>query len=402
MKPSFKINDSEKFWQDANANAEKEINEIRAQTEKRAKKKKRKIGAVITLSSLLLIVLSVLFAVILLPQLRYNKALSLIKEEKYDQAIEIFVSLGDYKDSADRVFRTKYDLALRLYGEEKYDEAYTFFDGLGDYRDSQGLKKECIYKSGLSLLNSGKWAEAKEKLSSLNNYKDAGKNIKECDYQLGLIAIKGEDWEKAVNIFSSLADYKDSEEQLILSNYNKAKEMHKAGKYTEAVKIFEELSDFEDSKELKLVSMYAYVKGHQKADDMTTFDYLKELTEKNFEDSKDIYKSLYAWSAKCVINNSKSDSKTNMEVVSRFDTVYFHVSLSGGAPNATTTVKYEIVFPGGSIQKGDFGKDWKKGSEGCTWVWFKSPAYADTGYAYIKLFDLDGRLIGEDSVYIAK
>jgi hypothetical protein len=44
--------------------------------------------------------------------------------------------LGDYKDSADRVFRTKYDLALRLYSEEKYDEAYTIFDESGDYRDS--------------------------------------------------------------------------------------------------------------------------------------------------------------------------------------------------------------------------------------------------------------------------
>ncbi len=402
MKPSFKINDKDKFWQDAYSNAEKELIEVKEIAVKKAKKKKRKTVAFISVSAVFVVAFAVLFYIFLLPQLRYNNALSCIKDGNYDKAIEIFTDLGNYKDSADRIYRTKYDVALRLYGNEKYEDAYLLFDGLGDYRDSLGLKKECVYKNALTLLNSGKWAEAKEKLLSLSNYKDAGKYIKECDYQLGLIAVNNQKWENAVEIFSSLGDYKDSEEQFILSNYNKAKSLHKSGKYKEAVKIFDELADYEDSNSLKFTSMYAYVKGHLSAEDSLTFEYLSILVKENWEESKTIYKSLYYWTANCIINNSKSDSKTNMEVISRFDTVYFHVFLTGGAPNATTTVKYQIVFPGGSVQKGDFGKNWKKDSEGCTWVWFKTPANAETGYAYIKLFDLDGNLIGEDSVYIAK
>ncbi len=402
MKPSFQINDTDRFWQDAYDNAEEELKEVKELAIKNAKKKKRKTVIALCITAVLLVALSILFVVILLPQLRYNKALGHIKNGDYEKAIEIFEDLGDYKDSSDRIFRTKYDVALRLFSDEKYGEAYIFFDELGEYHDSLGLKKECLYKDALKLMEKAEWERAKENFNALGNYKEAGKNIKECNYQLGLIAIKGEKWEAAVNIFSSLADYKDSNEQLVLSNYNKAKSYHKAGKYTEAVKIFEEISDYEDSLNLKQQSMFAYVKGHQNAEDLTTFEYLKELVSVNYEESKAIHKSLYSWSAKCIINNSKEDKTTDSAVISRFDTVYFHVTLSGGAPNATTTVKYEIVFPGGSVQKGDFGKNWKSGSEGCTWVWFKTPAYAETGYAYVKLYDLEGTLIGEDEVYIGK
>lgn len=399
---SFKINDNEKFWQDAYDNAEKELLEAKELVVKKAKKKKRKTVAVLSITCVLICSFAVLFVFILLPQLKYNKALGHIKDGNYQKAIEIFADLGDYKDSKDRIFRTKYDVALHLYGQEKYEEAYLLFNELENYHDSLGLKKECIYKNSLLLMKNQQWEKAKENFSTLGNYKESGKNIKECNYQLGLTQVQNENWGNAVNIFSALTDYKDSNERLTLSNYNLAKVYHKEGKYTEAVNLFEELSDYEDSKNLKLLSMLAYVKNHKDAKDLTTFEYLKELTKENYEDSKSIYKTLYAWSAKCIINNSKTDNTKDMAVISRFDTVYFHVTLSGGAPNATTTVKYETVFPGGSVQKGDFGKNWSSGSEGCTWVWFKTPAYADTGYAYIKLYDLEGNLIGEDSVYISK
>lgn len=402
MKPSFQINDTDKFWQDAADNAKKELVDIRIQNLKRAKKKKRKTAIILSVAALFAVACAVAFFIILLPQLKYNKALSYVKNGETEKAIEIFTSLGDYKDSEDRILRTRYDVALRLYNEGKYDEAYEHFNKLGDYSDSLGLKTECVYKEALSLMDKKQWERAKIKLEGLGNYKESSKSLKECNYQLGLAAMDKGNWEEAVNLLTPLADYKNCGDQLTFADYNRAKTYHKEGKYEQAIKIFTELGDYEDSKALRLTSMYAYVKGHLEADNLTTFEYLKELYDADFEDSKTVYKNLYVWQAKCIINKSKEDTKTDSSTLSRYDTVYFHVSLSGGPPNSATCVRYEIVFPGGSIQTGDFGNDWIDGSEGCTWVWFKNPATSDTGYAYIKLFDGDGNQIGEDKVYIGK
>lgn len=402
MKPSFQINDTEQFWDRANENAKEQLNEVKEFAEVLEKRKKRKKVIALSVAAAFLICAAALFVFVLLPQLRYNKALTYIKNGNYEKGIEIFYSLGDYKDSLDRISRTKYDVALKLFNEEKYNEAYLIFDELQDYSDSQGLKKECLYKEALIFMDQEKWEKAKEKLVSLGNYKEAGKNIKECSYQLGLIAIKKENWDEALNIFTSIENYKDSEEQIVFSNYNKAKTYHKEGKYTDAVKIFSSIGEYQDSVTLMNESMYAYVKVHQQRDDSVTYEYLKQLYSVNYEDAKTIYKTLYSWKADCIINNKKEDKVTHSQVLSRYDTVYFHVTLSGGEPNATTKVRYEIVFPGGSVQKGDFGKDWKEKSEGCTWVWFKTPAFAQTGYAYIKLFDHKNNLIGEETVYIGK
>jgi hypothetical protein len=64
-------------------------------------------------------------------------------EEKYVEATDAFVDLGDYKDSEEKIEEIKiivldkqYDAAVILLQEKKYDEATAAFIALDGYKDS--------------------------------------------------------------------------------------------------------------------------------------------------------------------------------------------------------------------------------------------------------------------------
>ena len=70
----------------------------------------------------------------------YNRAVNLMNEEKYREAIKIFDSIGSYyheaSEKAEEIrnkFRPKREEAMRLFREEKYDEAHRIFDEVDYY-----------------------------------------------------------------------------------------------------------------------------------------------------------------------------------------------------------------------------------------------------------------------------
>ena len=46
------------------------------------------------------------------PEYRYDKAVSYMENRNYDNALQVFESLGDYKDSSKKLLETKYALSL--------------------------------------------------------------------------------------------------------------------------------------------------------------------------------------------------------------------------------------------------------------------------------------------------
>lgn len=66
----------------------------------------------------------------------YKTASNYLEEGKYAEAREIFVSLGDYKDSSEKITACDYGLADALFAQGSYDEAIAAFDALNGYSDS--------------------------------------------------------------------------------------------------------------------------------------------------------------------------------------------------------------------------------------------------------------------------
>lgn len=100
----------------------------------------------------------------------YKTAQSLYDEGKYEEAITMYESLGDYKDSADLLVTSKYMMACDLQDEEKYDEAIAIYDEIGDYEQSASNKEKCNLAKASKLIEEKNYEEA---LAIVENYPDS-------------------------------------------------------------------------------------------------------------------------------------------------------------------------------------------------------------------------------------
>lgn len=78
-----------------------------------------------------------------LPQIKYNKALSFMQQEKYDFAVEEFSSILQYRDSAQKVAEcneiSKEETYLEARSAERlmrYELAFSLYASIGSYKDS--------------------------------------------------------------------------------------------------------------------------------------------------------------------------------------------------------------------------------------------------------------------------
>ena len=129
-------------------------------------------------------------------------------------------------------------------------------------------------------------------------------------------------------------------------------------------------------------------------------EYLKELKAINYEDSVSIYKELYDWKISIIVNESENDSVTDMASVSKYSNWYFHVSLTGGAPNEEIQLKYKGIFPAGHTFSDQWTDKWSDGWSGWASFYYDTPVYGEQGTFKFKVFDANGNLLAEKSVRI--
>lgn len=70
------------------------------------------------------------------PSMTYKTAESLMAGGNYEEAVEKFSELEDYKDAPERLLEAKYMLAGALVEEKEYDAARKIYKELGDYQDA--------------------------------------------------------------------------------------------------------------------------------------------------------------------------------------------------------------------------------------------------------------------------
>ena len=86
----------------------------------------------------------------------YKKAEKLKNDGDYAAAQEMYIALGDYKDSAELANECGYQVAKAAYDSEDYETAAGLFDKLGSYKNSAELKQDCDDRM-LSAKLVGKW-----------------------------------------------------------------------------------------------------------------------------------------------------------------------------------------------------------------------------------------------------
>lgn len=125
----------------------------------------------------------------------YVKACELLNNNDYHNAIEEFEKIVDYNDSVEKIKIAKYELAISFYKSKKYDEAKPIFLELGDYEKSEyylakinlAQKEESqkiIYDEACDLLKKEKFDEALENFKSIIDYRDSDDKVKDCENQI--------------------------------------------------------------------------------------------------------------------------------------------------------------------------------------------------------------------------
>lgn len=143
----------------------------------------------------------------------------------------------------------KYDRAVSLMKDKKYEEAASEFETLKDYKNSEELSKEANYTYAKQELKNGNYNIALKKLAELGTYKDSEDLYQSGKYQYAEYLMKVEKYDKAADLFQSLKSYKDSSNQYAEALYNSAKMKEEDKDYAGALDLFERVSSYQDSEE---------------------------------------------------------------------------------------------------------------------------------------------------------
>ena len=144
-----------------------------------SRRKQRRLTIIVSVCALIFVILAgiLFYRNSIVPNTKYNNALSLVEQGQYDQAISIFNDLGDYKDSKDQLIETRYLKGCSLLSGGYYSEAISTFEKLGDYKDSFTNMQEATYKTALRFKQQKRYDEAIAVFNTIIDYKDASEQI---------------------------------------------------------------------------------------------------------------------------------------------------------------------------------------------------------------------------------
>lgn len=257
------------------------------------------------------------------------------------------------------------------------------------------------YNSGKEALEAGDYQKAYEAFSKLDDYKDSEELSVEAAYQYGILCVDEENYDKAIEVLTSLDGYEDSNKYINKAKLGKANQLIDEKKYEEAIDLLGEIKNLKGTDKALLAAKYGYVTEHKDKKDKKTIKYLKTLKKADYKDSNKIYDELFKWEVSIFFNTSQTDTKTKVKAISKYDSAYCHVILSGGAPGDSTKLRYVMTSPGGGTTSETWSKTWKKGTSGGTVYWSDVAQYAPSGKLSVTVYDANtGKRLGSASVSI--
>ena len=207
----------------------------------------------------------------------YNEGVSFLAENKYDSAQAIFNSLGDFKDSKNKIIECEnarmqltYDAAVVLMDNKAYDQAILIFNGIVDFKDSKKqiarceiAKTQIVYDEAVSLMNSKHFDEAISVFNVIVDFKDSKSKINECEngkkqvvYDKAVSLMNNNQFDSAVATFNRIIDFKDAKDKINECEnskkqivYNEAASLMNVKQFDEAISIFNKIIDFKDAKD---------------------------------------------------------------------------------------------------------------------------------------------------------
>ena len=330
-------------------------------------------------------------------KMEYSKAAQALANGDYGTAITVFGELGDYEDSAAQLTEAKYQQALAALKQGDYANALTQLQQLKNYKDAEDQAKEAKYQLAVSAMKQGDYESAITQLGNLKGYKDAETQWKEAKYQNAKKLLDAKNYTNARSAFSSLNGYKDSADLYKEATYQQCKADKTNA--TQYINLLDALGDYKDSAALRLEKMSQYVNANKNASFTSTrkicCEYLKDLIQSDSATWQPVYNEMFSWKITDMYWNTSKDSTEHMTTIKSGSPVYFHYTLSGGEPNASTKLYDRVTWSNGT--RGNYTSyegNWYNDDT----LWTGWTKLSVTGKVTITVYDGNKNKIGSGSV----
>lgn len=416
-------------WKDSNEliiKCKSTIEEINRESDiKRLAKEERNLKikkAIPFIAASIIVCIAMFFLItkVILPSVKYNKAISLLENKEYSSAQETFVELGDYKDSFDKFDESTYLLAKEQEESGDYASAYNSYSKIIEYSDAKNLCSTVALKYIDELMNEGDNEEALSVYNDAtyllidNNFWQSNADLKKTIYyNLAVQKYNEKKYKESVDYFR-LSGTKISDNQNYINSIWEFSEVLISEKnYLEAIEILELIpsgSTIEDNINYETLTLrllgakYGYILSVKDTDDYknrnSTYYKACEFGEDLINADYPIDNELFGWNVEIVSNDSEDDSITDLSSLSKYSNWYFHVTLNGGMPGEEIILHYKGFYPDGDTSSGTWDWSWNDGDNSWACFWYNNPAYGRTGTFKIVIYDDDWNVLGEKRITI--
>lgn len=192
----------------------------------------KKVG-IISSGVIAIALLGVLTKQVIIPNVQYSNAEHKAQSGEYNEAIQAFTHLGDFKDSSQKVLETKYSWAKDKLAHGDTEGAISLFSTLGNYSDARAqiteIQNQTQYDKAMAAYQSKQYADAQSLFETLGSYKDSAEKVADCKNKIGeahysaaTTALSKNDTSTALHEFLQAVPYKDSIAQARkLGNFDK-------------------------------------------------------------------------------------------------------------------------------------------------------------------------------------
>ena len=184
------------------------------------------------------------------------------------------------------------------------------------------------------------------------------------------------------------------------AKYQEANDMLNNGNYEQALKLFQELEkeNYKDSAQKTKEAKYQFVLKTNDSENLTAYEYLQELVNAGYKDSKSVFEQLYAWKFEIAFSTKQGSTyhyKTVKATSQIFPFYNINFRITGGEPGASLHGQYEVLFSDGQkITKGFYD------GNGTVLSVLLSATETPLGLTTFTLYDDYGNKLAQNSAYI--
>ncbi|MDD4796671.1 MAG: hypothetical protein PHO66_02765, partial [Eubacteriales bacterium] len=177
--------------------------------------KKHGIPAAVWVAAAVLLGAALLYLTVGRPYFTYEKAASMLEDGQYDLSTELFVSLGDYRDAAERAGTAQLAKADWLCAQQRFDEALDVLAQLGLPDEQLTARQNTVeYARGQYYLENKRFDEALAVFTLLGDYQDAAQQAQIAANRRVITqaeaAVAAHDYSYAMELLLALGDFENA------------------------------------------------------------------------------------------------------------------------------------------------------------------------------------------------